>query len=620
MSKIFGVASNLGLDCQRSKISRESLSGFSIIADARLDKRQDLITSLGFNTTSHGPFSNTELILAAFRKWGRECVNYLLGDFAFAIWDRKNRQLFCARDPIGARPFYYFNCRETFVFASSAQAVASAEGVPGELNPSRIADLLIADLERINETCSFFRHVSRLPPGHTLLWSPSGISIRRYWQLDLEYELKLRSNDDYVDAFTEVLSEAIMDRITGDPSPASMLSGGLDSSTIVGIAAGELVKNGSGKLTTFSGISEEYMAGDPCVETQHIEKVIASVDVNTVRICPADVACFESGLTDAQKFVEDPFDAEWVLLQMIYSEAAKRGHRFVLDGVDGNMVAGLSSNYPAYLLRGGRISTALSEFRGQCEHYFRRQFSIASTLTAFRGAVVPNPVARLRARKRLPGQVAVKLDESFLSPGLAADVDLVNRFSEYSQARGVGFEPSLRHLHQRAVVTPVLTAAVERYARIAARFGVENRQPLLDRRVIEFCVSLPWNLKARDGWAKFGLRKVAERVLPPSVAWRPGWEQISWKFSVALAELRRQQDWELVMDYGQNLREFINWRKVQEYYLNIRRMPFVYVEAERQLINFVRWHYQLTGAQFESPRRPPPDSLQGSVVSVSPRV
>jgi hypothetical protein len=80
------------------------------------------------------------------------------------------------------------------------------------------------------------------------------------------------------------------------------------------------------------------------------------------------------------------------------------------------------------------------------------------------------------------------------------------------------------------------------------------------------------------------------------VAWRPGWEQISWKFSVALAESRRQQDWELVMDYGQNLREFINWRKVQEYYLNSRRKPYIYVEAERQLINFVRWHYQLTSA------------------------
>jgi len=117
-------------------------AGYVITADARLDNRRDLLAELGPTDRAPGAVSDAELILRAYVRWGEDCAPKLIGDFAFAIWDISRRRLFCARDHIGVKPFYYHATPTLFLFASEIKALLTSPAVPYRLDPQRVADHL----------------------------------------------------------------------------------------------------------------------------------------------------------------------------------------------------------------------------------------------------------------------------------------------------------------------------------------------------------------------------------------------------------------------------------------------------------------------------------------------
>jgi asparagine synthase (glutamine-hydrolysing) len=139
-------------------------SGCVITADVRLDNRVELLKLLDRQTGAESE-GDAELILRAYLAWGEQCLDRLLGDFAFAIWDPRERQLFCARDHFGMRPFYYhYGSRQRFLFASDARAILVTPEVPYRINNGRVADFLVSELEWIDYTSTFYEHIFRLPP------------------------------------------------------------------------------------------------------------------------------------------------------------------------------------------------------------------------------------------------------------------------------------------------------------------------------------------------------------------------------------------------------------------------------------------------------------------------
>ncbi|GAH07934.1 unnamed protein product, partial [marine sediment metagenome] len=139
-----------------------------ITADARIDNRVELIDILGLGGRYHSQIGDSELILAAYEKWGEECPARLLGDFAFAIWDGRRQILFCARDHFGVKPFcYYHRHGRVFVFASQVKALLTMRQVPHQINEGRIADYLVGDLEGIDKTSTYYQEVYKHPPAHT---------------------------------------------------------------------------------------------------------------------------------------------------------------------------------------------------------------------------------------------------------------------------------------------------------------------------------------------------------------------------------------------------------------------------------------------------------------------
>ena len=249
---------------------RHSETGCVITADVRLDNRADLIASLGLRERAAAT-GDAEIILLSYLTWGERCVERFLGDFAFAIWDPRKQQCLCARDQFGMRPFYYdLGRRQDFAFASEARAIVALPGRSYALNEERIADFLVNELEGHDTSSTFFQDLLRLPPAHILIVDPNHVRLERYWHLAPQRELRLPSDEAYAEAYLDVFSQAVRRRLRTIGPVGSMLSGGLDLSSIVAIARQELARSGTGPLETFSGVGPDAEA---CIETRMITAV-----------------------------------------------------------------------------------------------------------------------------------------------------------------------------------------------------------------------------------------------------------------------------------------------------------------------------------------------------------
>ena len=132
--------------------------------------------------------TDVELILRAYPTWGENCVEHLLGDFAFAIWDAPQQRLFCARDHLGVKPFFFYSTRalgQKLIFSSSLDCIRQHPAVSDRLNDLAIADFLLFDLNQDLATTSF-ADIQRLPPAHAAIWSAAGTQLRRYWTLPID--------------------------------------------------------------------------------------------------------------------------------------------------------------------------------------------------------------------------------------------------------------------------------------------------------------------------------------------------------------------------------------------------------------------------------------------------
>ena len=213
-----------------------SLNGqYSLVADARLDCRAELIAELQrAKTDLHSNAPDCELILQAYAAWGVACVDHLRGDFSFAVWDAKHKRLFCVRDHFGIKPFYYAKIGDLFLFSNTLNCIRIHPHVSPELNEAAIGDFLLFGLNYDNATTSF-RDIQRLPPAHSLTVETRGITIRRYWSPPTDGRIYYAKPDEYVENFRSLLESAVADRLRAD-NVGILLSGGLDSSSVAAVA------------------------------------------------------------------------------------------------------------------------------------------------------------------------------------------------------------------------------------------------------------------------------------------------------------------------------------------------------------------------------------------------
>ncbi len=511
-------------------------SGCTIVADVRLDNRAELLAALGLAGLA-GAVGDAGLILAAYLAWGEGCAARFLGDFAFALWDSRQRTLFCARDQFGMRPFYYHHSAERFVaIASEPRAILVLEQAPYRLNEGRIADFLITQLEGIDKTSTFFEEVYRLPPAHTLVATPQGVRVQRYWTLEPGEELHLTSDEAYAEAFLDVFSEAVRCRLRGAGPVGSMLSGGMDSGSVVAVARDLLAAAGQGPLPTFSAVGPDPAT---CVETRTIHAALAMEGLEPHLVNHAGLDAWLPALAELTWSLEEPFDNHMTLPRVVYLLAHRQGLKALLDGVGGDIVLAEGSHL-ARLLRAGRWLAAYGETAGQ-NRFWGEAYPVWRELyRSARTAFVPNAawplVRRLSGSWRLQQRVARNIRTSLISPDFARRMALGERLRALDGHGTVGLLPDYGMERARSVGHPYLTVGRERYDRVAAAVGMEPRDPFLDLRVVAFCLTLPGNQKLGGGWPKVILRRAMAGRLPDAVRWRRGKEHLGWTFTAALME------------------------------------------------------------------------------------
>jgi asparagine synthase (glutamine-hydrolysing) len=234
-----------------------SLGGqFLITADARIDCRDELHREFeNAESNYRRAATDSELILRAYALWGEECVRHLRGDFAFAIWDARNKKLFCARDHFGLKPFYYAEIGKVFLFSNALNCIRLHPGISDELNDTAIGDFLLFGLN-CELTTTTFRDIHRLPPAHSLSVCAEGVRIQRYWSAPTHGTIRYRHADEYVEHFQLLLQAAVADRLRTERG-GILLSGGLDSAALAATAR-EISGNSSGTsdLRAYTNIYE----------------------------------------------------------------------------------------------------------------------------------------------------------------------------------------------------------------------------------------------------------------------------------------------------------------------------------------------------------------------------
>jgi asparagine synthase (glutamine-hydrolysing) len=534
-----------------------------ITADARIDNRRALQRALGISDPSADDMGDGEFILRAYERWGEACVDRLTGDFAFAIWDGRNQQLFCARDHIGVKPFYYHEAAGAVLFASEIKALLTSPLVPYRLNRQRVADHLVGYFD--DRTSTFYRDIYRLPAGHTLTLQRAGTRLRAYAALDTGREMRLGSDDEYTEAFAEAFTEAVRCRLRASHPVGCLLSGGLDTSSIVGTAR-RLA--GPGKnLDTFTAVFPDL----PVAELRAIDErsfVQALVDQGGLasHYVRGDLL---SPLTDAERVLwhlDEAHAAPNLYLHWaLYGAARDQGVRALLDGIDGDTTVSHGLERLAMLARTGSVLTLGRELRA-----LSRRHGVGTLDLLRRFVLEPLVPPYLRQRVgRLRGREPNCLARTAIRPEFARQMGVVERVEALEQRREQPARTA-REAHARAMQSGLIPYALEMADKAAAAFGVEPRYPFFDRRLMELCLALPVDQKLNGGWTRLVMRRAMAGTLPEKVRWRPGKANLAPNFNRRLLAQDRTVLDEVLVKHPGILEEYVDiltLRRAYERYL-----------------------------------------------------
>lgn len=535
----------------------------TITADARIDNRDELLRQLDFGGRKPADIADSEIILEAYRKWGDDCPDKLLGDFAFAIWDASEQKLFCARDYFGVKPFYYYHApHHFFTFASEIKGLLCLPDVPKAINEVMIAEYLSFAFE--DESITFYENIFRLHPAHVLTVQNDDMQIRQYWDLDPTYELKLGSDDEYAECYRELLTESVRARMRSAFPIGSMLSGGLDSSSIACIARDLRRGNGSEPLPTFSGIYEHRLE---CDEREYMEAVHSGGGFDP-HFTYFDHLRPLGNLENYLWHVDQPhYTPTLYTSEALWQMAKQQNVRVMLDGFMGDQIVSTGITYLVELARKFQFRRLFKEIRAIEQQGLINSSSYLMWRYIKQESIKSNlPVPILELWRDLRGQETPKPRvDKYISPSFAQKTNLVERLMEL---QGHLYMPDkfARKFHYFQIRSGVNTAAVETVNHISQEVNLDIRLPFLDKRLVEFCLAIPASQKLSDGWSRMIVRRGMHDILPEEIRWRSSKANMGTNFTGGLLEFEQTKMEDIIFRDCEILKPYIDIPTLHEIY------------------------------------------------------
>ncbi len=464
--------------------------------------------------------SDTEVVLQLYRRYGAACLNKLRGMFAFVVWDEKQGNVFLARDRVGKKPLNYALTTHGLVFASEIEALARHPTVCRDMDTEAL-DLYL-QLQYIPAPWTIYKSIRKLPPAHYAIYGKGGLQVNKYW--DVNYRSKIRiSLEDALDGLEEQLNEAIRLRLIADVPLGALLSGGVDSSLVVALMA----KQSANRVRTYSiGFKDEVFNELPYAKmvadrynTSHFPEIIAP-DIQPL-------------VEDIVRHYGEPFADSSAVPSFHVCRAARKHVTVVMNGDGGDELLG---GYPRYSM------TKFSVEAGRLIGGWHTPERLAGLVTG------------LDKAQSIPARVRRKWLVRFAHPELQSIIMYGAFWNDEARAmllttsRGTLTDWRTGWLRdsRSAAANPIdrmlwidnhtyLPGDLLMKMDIASMHcGLEARSPFLDHLVIEFCASLPANLKVHNGVGKYLLKKLAERYLPSELIYRR-----KMGFAIPLAEWLR---------------------------------------------------------------------------------
>jgi asparagine synthase (glutamine-hydrolysing) len=438
--------------------------------------------------------TDTEVLLAAYEKWGVDCLKRFNGMFAFAIWDGPRRRLFLARDRFGEKPLYYLHDRGRFVFASELKQFLEDHDFDREIDRSALADFLLSSVQDHDER-TFFRKVKQLPPAHWMELDVESGELsgpHRYWMPHIADDLDASGDREFEEKLRFLLEDSIRLRLRSDVRVGVCLSGGLDSTTICSLAAFQVQDPVSLSAYTmaFPGHPQDEAKLAACAANRsRVRHVQGALDASSVWEQLQEFVYFQDGPTRGVSNL-----ASW----QIFKTARADGAIVLLNGQGGDeLLAGYDKFYFFWLqilLARGRWLRFAAAAAGYLHQNGLSKWNYADGRRYF-------PVF---LRKKAVGTWQLGLPE--FRNDAAAEID-------------IGSGASLNERLWKDLTQFSLPCLLHWEDRNSMAAGTEARLPFLDHRLAEAVLATSAQTKLRNGYAKHSLRRAMADLLPAEVCW-----------------------------------------------------------------------------------------------------
>jgi asparagine synthase (glutamine-hydrolysing) len=470
-----------------------------LLGDVRLDGRDDLRRKLEQHGDEfHGEVTDEELVLRAWHRWREDALPDLIGDYSFALWDAEARQLLCARDLMGARPFFYAQSGSRLYFSNTLNAIRCAPEISSALDHHFVGDFLLQGWCSYPERTAF-KEISRLPAGHALHYSAAALHAHRFTSLPVEEPLWLKREEDYVEQFRELLEQAVGERLPSGPA-AVLMSGGLDSTSIAAIATKIATKSGSQASLRAHTVDYRPLFND---EEGYYASLAAEHLGISIEILRGGSCIPYEGWSDSEPRTPEPCHEPFLLLSnqqygRVWSDAS-----VALTGCGGDdVLTGQAWPHLVYLLRRLRFGKIGKVFG----RYILKHGRIPPLRAGFRGRL-QRLLGRSEPMPEYPG---------WLAPTFQKQQHLPERWFELQQA-----PKNIHPLHpigHTGLSSGFWPSIFESDDAAWTDVALEIRAPLLDQRVLRYLLRLPpvpWCMH------KELLRQTMRGLLPERIRTRP---------------------------------------------------------------------------------------------------
>jgi asparagine synthase (glutamine-hydrolysing) len=487
---------------------------YVVVSSSRIANREELCVKLDLSKEVLPNVTDEYLFSECYDKWHHDCPKHIIGEWVFALWDHQEKELFIATSHYWHTNLYFYKSTSAFFFASSLKGLLVLEEIPKDLNEFRLAQIIIGWNNNYGET--LYKHLHCLGPAHSLRISPGKFVIHRYWALEDTLPIRYNTDHEYIEAFREIYSESIRCRIRSSRLVGSSLSGGLDSGAVTALTAKELAVSNE-TLQAFSSVplfntKDLSLGGRFGDESEFIlatAQLIDNVEVNWIR---SEKRSPIQAIKEISQLLDEPPVAAANLYWIVSMLEAARNKNIdtFLVGQLGNATISWKGKFD------GLVNW--SAFYKDTQFYDRKIFR--SVLGSVKQHLIMPwiPFTLLRYWEQRKDPENNWLQYPIINKDFALQQKLTEKIQEKSMFASFDTRKDFR-ASQLQMIKPMYASPSIFWTEIGRLHNLWISDPLADKRVLEFCTSIPNSQFYRNGVDKYLIKRALKGVLPDRVLW-----------------------------------------------------------------------------------------------------